>query len=178
MRFSAKQFIESITENRTLRAVLAGNNMLYAGSGDATPFYIHALTVNSYMESAWRCMDGGSQIAKILAQNISAAGGIVIRNREVKKLIMDGNWVVKAVRLQDGTSYMRNQFISNTTPSNTYRMMDSPLIRPVTRKRMEALPTTVSSFTLNIVFKKNHFPYFKHNYYYHKHGICLGNGKV
>jgi all-trans-retinol 13,14-reductase len=169
MQFSAKQFIESLTENLTLRAVLAGNNMLYAGSGDTTPFYIHALTVNSYIESAWRIMDGGSQIAKILAQNICAAGGIVLRNREVKKLIMDGNRVA-AVRLQDGTLIYGNQFISNTTPSNTYRMTDSPLIRPVTRKRMETLATTVSSFTLNIVFKKNHFPYFKHNYYYHKAG--------
>src|SRR5258705_206752 len=59
MVISAKKFIESITENRKLQAVLAGNNMLYAGSGEATPFYIHALTVNSYIESAWRCLDGG-----------------------------------------------------------------------------------------------------------------------
>ena len=35
---------------------------------------------------------------------------------------------------------------------------------------METMQTTVSSFVLNIVFKKNHFPYFKHNYYYQKAG--------
>ncbi len=65
MGISAKKFIESITKNETLRAVLAGNNMLYAGSGEATPLYIHALTVNSYIESAWRCLEGGSQYCKI-----------------------------------------------------------------------------------------------------------------
>jgi all-trans-retinol 13,14-reductase len=171
MQFSAKQFIESITQNSTLRAVLAGNNMLYAGAGDATPFYIHALTVNSYMESAWRVLDGGSQIAKILAQNISATGGMIIRNREVKRLIMDGNAVMGA-RLQDGSTLYADYFISNTTPANTYRMTESSLIRPVTRKRVENIPTTVSSFILNIVFKKNHFSYFKHNYYYHKTGMA------
>ena len=102
MGISAKKFIESITKNEKLRAVLAGNNMLYAGAGDATPLYIHALTVNSYMESAWRCLDGGSQIAKLLAQNIRNAGGQIIRNREVKKLIVEKDLITGAL-LSDGT---------------------------------------------------------------------------
>ncbi|HEY8735293.1 MAG TPA: NAD(P)-binding protein, partial [Puia sp.] len=93
MGVSAKKFIESITENSKLRAILAGNNMLYAGTGDATPFYIHALTINTYIESAWRCLDGGSQISKILARNIVDAGGIVIKNREVKKLVVNDGTV-------------------------------------------------------------------------------------
>ena len=101
MRISAKKMIESITENVKLRAVLAGNNMLYAGAGDATPFYVHALTVNTYMESAWRCLDGGSQISKILAQNISAAGGLIIKNREVKKLNLEDG-LVRTALLSDG----------------------------------------------------------------------------
>lgn len=169
MNCSAKQFIESITKNETLRAVLAGNNMLYAGSGEATPLYIHALTVNSYMESAWRCLDGGSRISKILAQNISMAGGLIIRNREVKKLISDETRITAAL-LSDGSFIHADFFVSNTSPANTFRMTDSRLIRSVTRKRVGAMRTTVSSFILNIVFKKAHFPYFKHNYYYHRSG--------
>jgi all-trans-retinol 13,14-reductase len=167
MQFSAKQFIESITKNIALRSVLSGNNMLYAGSGNETPFYIHALTVNSYMESAWRVMDGGSQIAKILARNISDSGGQIIRNREVKSLEMRGESIA-AARLHDGSTVFADYFISNTTPANTYRMTESRLIRPATRYRIENMPTTISSFVLNIVFKKNKFPYFKHNYYYHE----------
>jgi all-trans-retinol 13,14-reductase len=169
MAFSARKFIESITQNKTLRAVLAGNNMLYAGAGETTPFYIHALTVNSYLESAWRCLDGGSQISKILAQNISKSGGQIIKNREVKKLVAkDG--VITTAELKDGSMIHADYFVSNTTPANTYRMTDSNLIRPVTRKRVEAMPTTVSSFILNIVFKKSRFPYIKHNYYYQQEG--------
>ena len=169
MGISAKKFIESLTENPRLRAVLAGNNMLYAGNGDTTPFYIHALTVNSYMESAWRCLDGGSQISKILAQNISKSGGQIIKNREVKNLISkDG--LITAATLNDGSVIHADYFVSNTTPANTYRMTDSNLIRPVTRKRVEDMPTTVSSFILNIVFRKGQFPYLKHNFYYQKTG--------
>jgi len=169
MKLSARQFIASITKNEKLQAVLAGNNMLYAGSGDTTPFYIHALTVNSYMESAWRCLDGGSQIAKILAKNISEAGGLVIKNREVKKLETE-NGLITGARLSDGSAIQAKYFVSNTTPAQTYRLLDADLIRPATRKRVEAMQTTVSSFILNIVFKKGYFPYFKHNYYYHKSG--------
>jgi all-trans-retinol 13,14-reductase len=169
MSFSAKKFIESITKNKTLRAVLAGNNMLYAGAGEATPFYIHALTVNSYMESAWRCLDGGSQISKILAQNISKSGGQIIKNREVKKLVvLDG--AITSAELNDGSAIHADYFVSNTTPANTYRMTDSNLIRRVTRERVEAMPNTVSSFILNIVFRKGRFPYIKHNYYYQRAG--------
>jgi all-trans-retinol 13,14-reductase len=169
MGISAKKFIESITNNRTLRGVLAGNNMLYAGSGDRTPLYIHALTVNSYMESAWRCLDGGARIAKLLALNITGAGGLVIRNREVKKLRTE-NGLISGVELNDGTTILASNFVSNTTPLQTYRMIDSPLIRPATIKRLESMETTISSFILNIVFKKNRFPYLNSNYYYHQQG--------
>ncbi|HET9278238.1 MAG TPA: NAD(P)-binding protein, partial [Flavitalea sp.] len=62
-------YIESVTDNKTLQAVLAGNNPLYAGQGDKTPFYVHALILNSYIESSYKCIDGGSQISKLLAKN-------------------------------------------------------------------------------------------------------------
>ena len=169
MAFSAKQFIESLTENEKLRTVLAGNNMLYVASGYATPFYIHALTVNSYMESSWRCVDGGSQITKALAKNITKNGGVIINNREVKKLIIEGDRVIAAL-LSDGSTIQADSFISNTTPARTYEMTDSPLVRPATRTRMKTMQNTVSSFILNIVFRKGKFPYLKHNYYYHQGG--------
>src|SRR5690606_32940889 len=57
----ADQVIKDSTRNPKLRAVLAGTNFLYAGIEDKTPFYVHALSINSYIESAWRCLNGGSQ---------------------------------------------------------------------------------------------------------------------
>ncbi|HVY74729.1 MAG TPA: NAD(P)/FAD-dependent oxidoreductase [Puia sp.] len=166
---SAKQFIEGLTNNEKLRAVLAGNIMLYAGHGDKTPLYVHALTVNSYIESAWRCINGGSQITKALTANIHAAGGTLLRNSEVAGLHETGGRI-SHVLLKDGTTIEADHFISNTTPANTYRLTNSRFIRPATRNRLEQETQTVSSFVLNIVFKPNCFPYVKHNYYYHKAG--------
>lgn len=169
MGLSAKIFIDQLTENEKLRAVLAGNNMLYAGVGEQTPLYVHALIVNSYMESAWRCVNGGSQITKILSANIHAAGGVIIRHKEVTKLIVEEGLITRAL-LKDGTQLEATHFVSNTTPVKTFRMTETARIRAVTRKRLESMKNTVSSFIINIVFKKNCFPYVKHNYYYHKTG--------
>ena len=170
MSLSAKIFIDSVTNNKTLRSVLAGNNMLYAGSGESTPFYVHALTVNSYIESAWRCLNGGAQIAKHIARNITACGGLVLKNKEVKKLIVEDNRITAAL-LQDGTFISADHFVSNITPAATFKMVDSVLVRPVTRKRIEAMPHTISSFIVNIVLKRKSFPYVKHNFYYQKDSV-------
>ncbi|MDP4249581.1 MAG: NAD(P)/FAD-dependent oxidoreductase [Bacteroidota bacterium] len=169
MSISAKRFIEQITQNEKLRAVLAGNNMLYVGVGEETPLYVHALIVNSYMESAWRCVNGGAQITKALTANIHAAGGVLIRNKEVLKLLVEDG-LVKYALLEDGVRLEAASFVSDIPPAKTFRMAEPPLIRPVTRKRLEAMENTVSSFIINIVFKKDCYPYVKHNYYYHKRG--------
>jgi len=70
-----KTFIESVTANKKLQSVLAGSNPLYAGEADKTPLYVHALVVNTYIESAWKCIDGGDQIARILADYIKSMVG-------------------------------------------------------------------------------------------------------
>ncbi|MCB0663105.1 MAG: NAD(P)/FAD-dependent oxidoreductase, partial [Saprospiraceae bacterium] len=61
----AKNFIDGLTSNQKLRSVLAGSNPLYAGDAGKTPLYAHALTVNTYIESAWKCVDGGAQISNL-----------------------------------------------------------------------------------------------------------------
>jgi all-trans-retinol 13,14-reductase len=169
MGISAKKYIEQLTQNEKLRAVLAGNNMLYAGMGEQTPLYVHALIVNSYMESAWRCVNGGSQITKTLTAGIHAAGGLMLRNREVVKLREKEGRIVHA-ELKDGTLIEASRFISNLPPAQTFRITETTLIRSVTRKRLESLQQTVSSFIVNIVLEKNAYPYIKHNVYYHKTG--------
>jgi all-trans-retinol 13,14-reductase len=166
---SAKDYIASVSSDQTLRAVLGGNNMLYAGSGERTPFYVHALILNSYIESAWRCVDGGSQIARGMAANIRSRGGELLTRKEVSRIVVEGDRV-SGVELSDGTAFRAGLFISNMSPSKTFRITETGLIRRATRERLDGLRNTVSSFILNLVFKKNSFPYLKHNYYYHKPG--------
>ena len=52
-----KQYIEQLSSNKKLQNVLAGTNLLYAGT-EKTPLYVHALVVNSYIESACKIKNG------------------------------------------------------------------------------------------------------------------------
>ncbi|MCC6288147.1 MAG: NAD(P)/FAD-dependent oxidoreductase [Chitinophagaceae bacterium] len=169
MREDTRTVIEEITDNPRLHAVLVGNNGLYVGRSDETPFYIHALILNSYIESSWKCINGGSQIGKILAKNIREMGGEIIRHYEVSRIHVEGDKVIY-VEAADGRKIYGDIFISNIHPAKTMEMTETPLIKNIYRKRLSSLPHTISSFLVHIALKKNSFPYIKHNYYYHKAG--------
>ncbi|HRO47624.1 NAD(P)/FAD-dependent oxidoreductase [Agriterribacter sp.] len=161
--------ITSLTRNTKLQAVLVGNNALYVGRPDETPFYIHALIINSYIESSWKCINGGSQIGKILAGNIRGNGGEIIRNCEVIKIVTEAGKAVYA-EAANGARYYADQFISNIHPAKTMEITNAEVIKNIYRKRIRNLPHTISSFLIHIVLKKGSFKYFRHNYYYHKAG--------
>ncbi|MCO5239066.1 MAG: NAD(P)/FAD-dependent oxidoreductase [Chitinophagaceae bacterium] len=161
--------ISSLTKNKILQAVLVGNNALYVGKPDETPFYVHALIINSYIESSWKCINGGSQIGKVLAANIRDSGGEVIRNCEVTRIVTEGGRVVYA-EAASGARYYADQFISNMHPAKTLEMTHTNVIKNVYRRRIGSLPHTISSFLIHIVLKKNCFRYYGHNFYYHKSG--------
>lgn len=167
MGISAKQYIESITDNKKLQAVLAGNTFLYAGRGDEAPFYLHALILNSYIESSWKCVDGGHAIGQALAKNIRGLGGVIKSRSTVSHIEVEGVKAVAAV-LTDGSKLYADHFISNLHPAKTMEMTKTDIIRKYYRTRLKELKNTVSVFILNVVFRKESFPYLKHNYYYHE----------
>jgi all-trans-retinol 13,14-reductase len=164
-----KEFIESVTSNKKLQAVLAGNNMLYVLQAGKTPFYVHAMILNSYIESSWKCIDGGSNIGKYIAKNIHDQGGEIRRNAEVKKIVVEED-KVGCVELADGSHVYGNFFISNMHPARTLELTDTHLIKHAYRNRIKNLENSIGGFIINIVFEKESFKYLKHNYYYHKNG--------
>jgi all-trans-retinol 13,14-reductase len=169
LEIDTKAFIESITDDPKLQEILAANNALYAGQADKTPLYVHALILNSYIESSWKCVDGGSQIAKYIAKNIKAMGGKIIRNCDVRRIVEeDGK--IRYVEATNGDKIYADYFISNMHPVKTLEITDTPLIKNAYRNRLKGLENSVSAFTLNVVFKKDSFKYFKHNYYCGKEG--------
>jgi all-trans-retinol 13,14-reductase len=163
---NAADFIRSITDNKRLQQVLAGNNLLYAGIENKTPFYVHALVQNSYIESSWRCMDGGSQITRALTKVIKENGGDIVRNTEVKKIIgKDG--LVDHITLADGREIGGKQFISGLHPSRTIAMTENDNFRGAYRSRIAGLDNSPGTFMINAVLKPGTFPYLNYNYYHH-----------
>lgn len=164
-----KAFIESITPNKKLQAVLVGNNMLYVLRANKTPFYVHAMILNSYIESSWKCIDGGSVLARIMTRNIREHGGEIYRNTEVVKIITEEGRAV-AVEMKDGSKLYADAFISNMHPLRTLEMTESSVFKSAYKTRIRSLENSIGGFIVNVVFKKDSFPYIRSNYYYHKEG--------
>jgi len=174
IKTSVNDFIGSITHNKPLQNVLAGNIPLYAGIKDKTPAYIHALISNSYMQSAFRIVGGSDTLAKSLAKSIQSFGGKVITNAEVIKINCDTEKVT-SVSLSNGEIHNTNYLISNIHPHATLEKIDSSLIRKAYRIRIAELENTISNFTVYIKFKENTTPYLNYNYYYYEHDDVWNN---
>jgi all-trans-retinol 13,14-reductase len=164
LEINTKAYIESLTSNTRLQNVLAGNNLVYAGVSDKTPLFIHALVVNSYIESAWVFKNGSGQIAKHLARVIFENGGFVKKNSHVTRIVeQDG--IVQFVETDKGEVFKGDVFISNIHPANTINILDSVTLRKAYKSRIKSLKNSVSIFTLNIIFKPETVHYQKSNYY-------------
>ncbi|WP_310992921.1 phytoene desaturase family protein [Aequorivita marina] len=170
----AKEFIDSLTENEKLRAVLSGSNLLYAGEGKRTPFYMHALSVNSYIESAYRCVNGGSQITKALLARFRENGGKAFKRHEVTKFETEDG-LVTSVKTANGKTIEGDIFISNVDPKVTLDLIEHDHFRKSYIGRIENIESTIAAFSLYVVLKPNCFKYLNYNYYHFKDHRAVWN---
>lgn len=174
-----KEVIQEVTANKRLQSVLLGNGLLYAGQSELTPFYVHALVIDGYINSAHRCINGSSQIAKLLIKVIRNNGGEVVKRAEVcSATIQDGN--VKSVKLTTGELITGSYFISSTHPKTTLDIFGAMNFRKAYVSRISTLKNTQSSFSVHLKFKPQSFAYLNHNIYHHKqeHEVWEAKGKI
>lgn len=164
---TAKNYIDSITQNEKLRAVLAGSNLLYAGDPNKTPLYVHALSINSYIESAYRCADGGSQITKLLIRRLREHGGEAYKHSEVVDMTCVDRKLI-SVTLKNGTEVYGDLFISNIEPKHTLKMIGEEHFRKSYNRRIQEMESIISAFSIHIVLKPKTFKYLNKNYYHFK----------
>jgi all-trans-retinol 13,14-reductase len=161
-----EQTLQQLIPDRKLRQVLLGNSLLYGGTRGVTPFYMHALVLESYIHSAHKVVPGSSQISKFLWQELQQHGGIVYRNTEVIRLVEEEGQVAYAQSAEGARFYGKN-FISNIHPTALLMLTDSQLLRPAYRRRVTGLPQTPSAFMVNLVLEPGTVPYRPYNLYWH-----------
>jgi all-trans-retinol 13,14-reductase len=168
IEISAKEFINSCTKNEKLQNVLAGTNLLYASTSDKTPLYVHALIINSYLESAYKCIDGGAQIEKEMSKQIKALGGKMLKYKNVTSLVCnEESGLLEYAETSEGDKIYGDTFISNIHPSNTLNILKNSQIRNAYRNRIDSLENTISTFILSVVLEENKFKYQNYNHYHH-----------
>src|SRR5690606_12841735 len=99
-------------------------------------FYVHALSINSYIESAWRCVNGGSQISKLLIREIRSLGGTVLKHKTVVSISADNSGEIEFVKTSDGNIYKGKHFISNIDPKKTLQLVENFPLRKSYLKRI------------------------------------------
>lgn len=171
---SVNSVIESVISDPLLREVLAGIQMLYAGEKDRTPFSTHAFIMDFYNQSAFRIVGGSSKVADALAAKIESFGGKVLTRREVVKIECDDEKAT-AVMTNDGERFAADLVISAIHPSTTMKFVDSQLIRPAYRRRVNNLHNSISAFTVYLKFRKDTVPYMRNNLYYYQGETTWGS---
>ena len=160
-------YLNSITRDQTLKSVLLGISSLYAGVKNRTPLYIPMIIHSSYIESAYRFIDGGAQISELLARYITENGGTIFRKAEVTKFLFDTH-SVSSVEINHSEKIEGKYFISDIHPKTMFQLIDRAPIRPAYRNRINSIEDTFGIFTLYLAMKKDAFEYINNNYYVYK----------
>jgi len=171
LSLKVSDYLDSITDNDLLKSVLAGSNFLYAGELN-TPFYVHALSINSFIQSAWRCVDGGGQIARLLVKKIKEYGGEVYKYQEVTDFGFE-NEKLSFVKTKKGNIVKGDIFISNIEPKLTMKMLRGKGMHKAYLKRIKNIKSVISGFSIYIVLKPNSFKYMNYNYYHFKNSSSI-----
>lgn len=167
LHLNTRRFIESVTQNKTLQAVLLGSNFLYAGDSENVPFYVHALTVNSYIQSAYKCVKGGSQISKLLIRKLRQYGAEVHKHSEVSEFIFNENNTLASVKTKSGKEYAAKQFISNIEIRSTIKLIGEDRLKKSFLNRVLSWKPVSSCFSVYIVLKPHCLPNFNYNIYHY-----------
>lgn len=160
--------LDNIFTDPTLKDVLVGNLPLYAGEKDRTPFSQHAFIMDFYNQSAYRVVGGSDKIAERISENIRKAGGNIITSCKVTKIVCNDSEAT-GVETATGEFIPADIIISGIHPKRTLEMLDTKLIRPAFRNRINALRNTVSGFSVYLKFKPGHVEYLNSNFYSFDH---------
>ena len=164
---SVDEVIDGLISDPVLRQVLAGILPLYAGEKGHTPFSTHALIFDFYNQGAFRIVGGSSTLADSLADAIRSHGGKVLLRHKAQRIECNDTQAT-AVITENGECFPADLVISAIHPTNTVELIDSHLIRPAYRRRLQDIRNTTSAFTVYLKFKKDTVPYMNSNLYYYR----------
>ena len=166
------EVIDATVSDPLLAKVLVGNLPLYAAEKDKTPFSTHAFIMDFYNQSAYRIVGGSDQVADSLVRTIGRYGGRVLTRSKATKIVCDDThatgveferFTVDGLRL---TEFLEADIvISDAHPMRTMELLDTNLIRPAFRKRINSIPQTVGGFSVYLHFKEQAVPYLNSNFY-------------
>jgi all-trans-retinol 13,14-reductase len=110
--------LDSVTDNPTLKAVLAAQFGDHGLPPSQASFVIHAMIFNHYLGGAAYPVGGASRIAESIAPVIEASGGAIVLRAEAASVVVESGRAV-GVRMAGGQEIRAPLVISDVGVSNT-----------------------------------------------------------
>lgn len=165
---NAYGWLTSLIHDPLLVNVLSATAMKMELKRDSLPLFNFAHSMSSYIQSSWRLKGGGNMIVESLVNEINSFGGKVVCCAEVNELVEQAGRIV-AAKCADGNTYEGRLFISDVHPQLTFCWLkESPMLKGIFRRRINALENTFGMFTVSLVLKPDSLHYFNHNKYVYR----------
>ncbi|MDE5810742.1 MAG: NAD(P)/FAD-dependent oxidoreductase [Muribaculaceae bacterium] len=175
----ADELIASFVSDPQLRELLAYLNPLYSGIEGSTPAYVHSLINVLYIEGSARFVGGSQQLADLLAEVITSAGGQVINNTEVTAVEVNSEGEATGVVTADGQRHEGKFIVSSIHPEALFPLLPPKSFTKAYVNRLSALPKSASAFSLFIDLKPDRLPFINHTcYYIDSPGLMWGQQSV
>ena len=156
-RLSLQTYLETLTGNRRLRAVLSAIWPFYGILPSECPLYIHFLVLDSFLNSSYRISENETPLAKAFVDELQAAGGELRCGAEVVAIDCPEG-VAKGVRLADGEFIPSKMVVFTGHPKSIPSLCSTGSLRPAFCQRLRMVPETEGVFGVAMAWPNKRCP--------------------
>ncbi len=151
---SLSKYLETLTDNPFIQAVLAAPVYLYGTPVSEASLEKHAGLVHAYYNGTYTVDGGGQAVVNAFLDSLSRLGVDLLTNETVDKIVTDSGRVT-AVLTSSGKKIATDNIIHTGHPMAITHMLDSRLMRPAFSNRLKRLKNSLSMF---MVYGELHEP--------------------
>lgn len=142
---SLAEFLDEITSNSYLKAVLTAPGFLYGVPASQASLEIHSLVAHGYYSGAYTVVGGGQAIVDTFLDRLAGYGAELLADNQVESvLVADGK--VAGVKIEGGEEIACEQIIYTGHPATVIDRVPKGVFRPAYRHRLQELQSSLSMF--------------------------------
>ena len=145
-----------------LRAVFGMPSVFIGVPPAICPQFFHAMTLASYLFSAWRLKHHGAHMADVCASRLAALGGNLRTGQTVERIRTENGRVV-GVTLASGEQLDAPTIIAAIHPKTVIGLLDPNNVKPSYRRRIMGLIDTASMVGVHALVPADKYPAIPHN---------------
>lgn len=138
-------YLDELTSNPHLRAVLTAPGFLYGVPAARASLEVHALVAHGYYSGAYTVAGGGQSIVDGFLSVLQGLGVELIAGRQVEKVLVE-NGSVAGVALKGGENIACQDVIYTGHPASLIDCVPKGVFRPAYRHRLLGLANSLSMF--------------------------------